>query len=257
MDHRVMGVIGASGGLGASTLAVALATRGARSVGASVAVDAAPGACGLDVTACVEHREGLRWADLGGVQGALDGPALLGALPHEQATRVLAGMVDEVPQDVVEAALAGLGRTCGLTVLDLGRSLHLAHRCTDMVVLCGTTARQLADGAALAARLLAAGDGQDPVARPVGATGRPIGLVVRLRRGDRVEPEAVALHLDLPLAGTLGDDPRAAADADRGRPPGERRVGALARVVDELLDGPHPQGGQPVGDARLETRRSA
>src|SRR3954470_8144109 len=91
MDHRVLGVIGASGGLGVSSLVVGLAQRAAGQLGATVAVDAAAGGGALDVTACVEHLPGLRWADLVGAEGAIDGAALLRGLPTDGPVRVLAG----------------------------------------------------------------------------------------------------------------------------------------------------------------------
>lgn len=224
MDHRVLGVVGASGGLGVSTLAVALASRAAGRVGATVAIDGAPGGGALDVTACVEHRSGLRWADLVAAEGSIDGAALLRELPADGATRVLAGRGPAPPDDVVRAAVSGLARVCGLTVLDLGGSARWATECTDLLLVVGTTARQLADGAGVTEQLL------DLPA--------PSALVLRTRRGDAVSPEEVAAHLDLPLAGTLRDDPRLALDAERGRPPGGRRSGPLAALVDALLSTP-------------------
>src|SRR6476619_2946840 len=108
MDHRVMGVIGASGGLGVSSLAVALAVRAGLRVGATVAIDGAPGGGALDVTACLEHLPGLRWPDLAAAQGALDGAALLRALPTEATTRVLAGTRRGWGDELVGAAVTAL-----------------------------------------------------------------------------------------------------------------------------------------------------
>ena len=150
MDHRVLGVIGASGGLGVSTLVVALAVRAAGRVGATVAVDGAPGGGALDVTACVEHVSGLRWADLGAAEGRIDGAALLRELPAEGPTRVLAGRGPAPPDAVVRAALSGLSEVCGLGVVDLGGSTRWAELCTDLLLVVGSTARQLADGAGVA-----------------------------------------------------------------------------------------------------------
>ena len=227
MDHRVTGVIGASGGLGVSTLAVALAVRAGPLVGATVAVDGAPDGGALDVTACLEHLPGLRWPDLAAVQGALDGAALLRALPGEGTTRVLAGTGTGagrgrgLGEAVVRAALTGMSRVCGVVVVDLGRSLWLADQCTELVVVAGTSARHLADATALA-------DG-------VHDLGCPAVLAVRTGRGDPVSPEEVAVHLDLPLSGTLRDDSRIVADADRARAPGSRSSGGLAALADSLL----------------------
>lgn len=228
MDHRVMGVIGASGGLGASTLAVALAVRAGRQVGATVAIDGALDGGALDVTACLEHLSGVRWPDLAAAQGGLDGAALLRVLPAEGTTRILAGTHRGLGDNVVRAALAGLARVCGVVVVDLGRSLWLADRCSELVLVAGTSARQLADATA--------------VADAIHELGCPTGLVVRTGRGDPVSPEEVALHLDLPLAGMLRDDPRVVTDADRARMPGSRSSGGLAALAAALLTA------EPSGD---------
>lgn len=221
MDHRVIGVIGASGGLGVSTLAVALAVRAAPQVGATVAVDGMPDGGALHVTACLEHLPGVRWPDLAAAQGGLDGAALLRVLPAEGTTRVLAGTHRGLGEDVVRAALAGLARVCGVAVVDLGRSMWLADQCTELVLVAGTTARHLADATS--------------VAEAIHELGCSAGLVVRTGRGDPVGPEEVAVHLDLPLSGTMRDDSRIVTDADRARLPGARSSGALAALADALL----------------------
>jgi Flp pilus assembly CpaE family ATPase len=232
MDHRVMGVIGASGGLGASTLAVALAVRAGPHVGATVAVDGALAGGALDVTACLEHLSGVRWPDLAAAQGGLDGAALLRVLPAEGTTRILAGTHRGLGDSVVRAALAGLARVCGVVVVDLGRSLWLADQCTELVLVAGTSARHLADATA--------------VADAIHELGGPAGLVVRTSRGDPVTPEEVAVHLDLPLMGTLRDDSRIVTDADRARMPGSRSSGALAAVAAALLSA------EPSGDLSVQ-----
>ena len=227
MDHRVLGVIGASGGLGVSTLVVGLAVRAAGRVGATVAVDGAPGGGALDVTACVEHLPGLRWADLARAEGRIDGSALLAELPADGPARILAGRGPAPPDGVVRAALSGLARVCGLMVVDLGGSTRWAGECTDVLLVVGPTARQLADGAGVAERL--------------GDLDVPASLVMRTHRGVGVSPEEVAVHLDLPLAGTLRDDPRVVPDAARARPPGSRGSGPQVAALDSLLSAPSPE----------------
>jgi hypothetical protein len=228
-----MGVIGASGGLGVSTLAVALAVRAGPLVGASVAVDGGPEGGALDVTACLEHCPGLRWPDLALAQGALDGAALLRALPAEGMTRILAGPCRGLDADVVRAALAGLARVCGVVVVDLGRSLSLSDVCTELVLVAGTSARHLADATALA--------------ETVRDLDCPTVLVLRTPRAEPVSPEEVAVHLDLPLAARFPDESRVGVDAERARVPGSRRSGALALLSDSLLSGPETGPFQQVG----------
>jgi len=235
MDHRVIGVLGASGGLGASTLAVALGVGAARRWGVTACVDGDLWGGGLDVTACLEHLPGLRWADLAGAAGELDGAALLRSLPTQEGVAVLSagGNHDSprrvAPHGVEVRAVTALARLCALTVVDLGRGggaqegAGLLQACTDLLVLAGTTARRLADVVS-AARLVA------------GAPQGSVGLVLRTPRRDVVEPEKVALRLDLPLVALLPDDAQVMADADRGRVPGTRPAGRLTTVADRLLD---------------------
>jgi hypothetical protein len=229
MDHRVVGLVGASGGLGTSSFAVALAARAGGALGVTVCVDAAgdTGAPsgGLDVTACLEHLPGLRWGDLADLQGTVDGAAVLRGLPGEGALRVLAARGRAPREGLVRDVVAALSAVTALTVLDLGTSVRSAHLCTDLVVLAGLTPRHLADAAALAAAPEVSG-AAGPVAR----------LLLRGARSEAFPAEEVAVQLDLPLAGVLRDDPRVRLDEARARAPGSRGRGALAEAVDRVLD---------------------
>jgi hypothetical protein len=247
MHHHEIGVLGASGGLGASTLAVALGVRAARRSGVTACVDGQLWGGGLDVTACIEHLPGLRWADLAGASGELDGAALLGELPSQDGIAVLAaggplgaGGAALESNDLIAGVVAGrelsvravqaLGRLCAVTVVDLGRDggpppgAALVDACTAVVLLVGTSARRLADGVVAAHR--ATGLARVP----------SVGLVLRTARREALEPEQLATRLDLPLVAALTDDPRVGADADRARMPGTRQSSGLTRVADRILD---------------------
>ena len=86
---HVVGVLGASGGLGASTLAVALAGSAVPVHPPVVCVDGHIERGGLDVTACVEHLPGVRWGDLAGVRGEVAVADLLRELPRAGGVPVL------------------------------------------------------------------------------------------------------------------------------------------------------------------------
>ena len=66
---RVVGVVGGSGGAGASVLAVSLALAGVRRGHATVLVDLDPRGGGLDLALGAEDRPGARWPDLAGITG--------------------------------------------------------------------------------------------------------------------------------------------------------------------------------------------
>ena len=60
----LVGVLGAVGGAGTSTLACWLADRAAHEDRPAVLVDADRGGCGIDVLLGLEDQDGLRWPDL-------------------------------------------------------------------------------------------------------------------------------------------------------------------------------------------------
>jgi secretion/DNA translocation related CpaE-like protein len=237
---RVVGVLGASGGLGTSTLAVALAVVAARDgrlrgrVPAVVADGAVAGG-GLDVTACVEHVPGLRWSDLAGTRGDVSGPDLADQLPVACATRVLSAVPGgpQPPPEVVRSVLAALRATADLVVVDLSRSEGappLVDACDGLLLVAGSTPRHLSDVVAVHAALPAeAGVDIRLVLRGGGATGELAA--------------AVADHLQLPLAGRWPDDGRVVRDATRGQTPGASRRSSLAGLCRSLLD--DLRGGAP------------
>jgi MinD-like ATPase involved in chromosome partitioning or flagellar assembly len=223
MGDVVVGVLGASGGLGVSTLAVALALRAGDRHGLAAGVDGDLTRGGLDVTACVEHQAGVRWGDLTAVEGEVDGPGLLRSLPAERNARFLAAGSGAPSASVVGRVVAALAETTSLVVVDCGTRGESVGPCTDVLLVCGTSVRQLADGAACAAH--------------VHARGVRAGLVLRTVGRSPVEPEDVAFHLDLPLVATMRDDARVAGDPVRGRAPGLRGSDAVGAVADRVLDG--------------------
>src|SRR5690349_6789560 len=84
-------VLGASGGLGASTWAAALAWRMSLHLGECVLVDGDVCGGGLDMTCGTEHVPGLRWADLSRMRGAASCARLLAALPCGEVPLLSAG----------------------------------------------------------------------------------------------------------------------------------------------------------------------
>lgn len=229
LHGSVIGVLGASGGLGTSTLAVAMASRAARRGWPVAVVDGHLARGGLDVTACLEHLPGLRWSDLVAAEGPLDGPRLLPSLPSAGGLAVLsAGPADAVPVPlpVVEEVVRALAGCCRVLVVDLPASREALAQwlavCSALVVVVGLSPRGLVDADA-ACRV---------GAREVASSW----LVVRVHQRRRELAERVAGHLDLPLAGLLPTRPQVALDADRGVVPGSRPRGDLSDVADGVLD---------------------
>ncbi len=159
---NVIAFVPASGGVGASTLASAVATRAATVGRSCVAVDLDRYAGSLEVAFGVEDSAGWRWPELSEVAGVVDGEALSAQLPMSCGVAVLAGHAprgwgpvpgetpgrplgpdeDETSADALEASLAtdldggrwvaqlgdvliGLSSALDLTVLDLSRDVDV------------------------------------------------------------------------------------------------------------------------------------
>ncbi len=208
----VLGVLGASGGLGASSLACAVARLAADTGTQTLLVDLTPCGGGLDQLLGVAHEPGERWPATDRAVLALRADDL----PVQEGLRVLSHgrpSVGGAARPLGPAALetvARLARGQGTTVLDLPRADHPAaplwwDLCDHVVLLVGTGPTQVC--AALAARSLS---------RLPGA----LGVVARPEPGCGLDPSEVAALLGLPLLVRLGHDPAVARALSEQEPPG-------------------------------------
>lgn len=233
--HPVVIITGASGGLGASTLAAVTATVLAKD-GSPVLVDAAFGSGGVDSTVAAEHLDGLRWCDLAEHEGQVDAARLRRALP-EGPVPVLAARGRRPSPAAVRDVVAGLAEL-GPVIVDLpcsGRVPRVWSELADVVVvLVGLRPRWLRDGSAFAESL--------------GPAGESALLVTRgPRRAERVA-ERAAEHLGLTLLDHLADDAGVLRDEAHGRSPRPKGpVGEVARSLAAAL----PNSTQPLADRVL------
>ncbi|MFH8345194.1 septum site-determining protein Ssd [Streptomyces sp. NPDC018045] len=222
-----VGVIGGSGGAGASTLACALALTAARAGSRTVLVDADPLGGGLDVLLGGEKEEGLRWPAFAESRGRVGGGALDEALPRLHSLRVLSwdrGDTTAIPPQAMRAVMAAARRRGGAVVVDLPRRLDEAA----VEALAQIDVGLLVVPAAL--RAVAA-------ARRVAALVRTVLPDVRVvlrgspdtdtGRAAELTPEEVARLLGLPLAGELDWEPGLPGELARGAPPGANARGPL------------------------------
>src|SRR6185436_12518775 len=86
---HIIGVVGGSGGVGASVLTAAIAVRAAQAGLRVACMDGDRLGGGLDVTLGIEQEHGVRWPDLAGARGRIDGPELLRRLPCVDGVHVL------------------------------------------------------------------------------------------------------------------------------------------------------------------------
>lgn len=211
MTDVVIGVVGGSGGVGASSFAAVIASAALP----AVLIDVDPVGGGVDVLLGIEAVPGARWSGLRLDGGRLDPALLADGLPRWRDVAVLAadgdGPTPAAALQVIEAAAR-----LGTVVLDLPRGpspLRAAslRRCMLCVVVAAAEVREVA-----AARA---------VLRSV--AGVAVGVVVR--RGSLPVGDAVQL-LGAPLLGVL-------PALDRDGPPSRRLPRASARVASGVLDG--------------------
>ena len=126
---RVVSVLGARGGAGASVLAAAVAAAAARDGGGSLLVDCDPLAGGADLLLGAEQEAGLRWSGLALAGGRVAASALHEALPgvtvgSGRVTVLACGRDEAGPEAAAVAAVVDAGRRAGDTVVcDLPRHL--------------------------------------------------------------------------------------------------------------------------------------
>ncbi len=228
---RVVAVLGARGGVGASSLAAALALR-ASGLGRALLVDGDPLGGGLDLLVGLERSGGFRWPELAGARGTVRSSLLREGLPRAGALAVLsydrAAPIEPLPAAAVTTVLSAARRGHDAVVLDLPRrddAATLAALAAAEVLLLVVPPEVRA--VAAAARVLdlattAVADVRLVLAR----TGGP--------RGAELPAAAVVDALGVPLAAELGREVGLAAAVDRGEPPGSRYRGALARCCEQL-----------------------
>jgi len=227
-SSAVIGVLGASGGVGASALAAALAVRAGQDGMDVVAVDLNPYGGGLDVTLGAEQEAGVRWADLVALAGAADGSAIVARLPSLDGVPALsfgreAAVVPEVA--VVRQVVTALAASGRVVVLDLSIGGPYAEAvlplATQLIVVAGSDPRQLAALAVVGGWLKSRCDH----------------VAVCLRGGPRVHEIAPVVEsaMGLPVIGLLTEDRHLRADLLHGVAPGSSGRGALAAVADQCL----------------------
>lgn len=222
---RVIGVVGARGGAGASSVAAVLA-RACADAGLSVGlVDLEIDRGGIDLLIGAEHEPGLRWADLGPEPSGFTPGDLSTSLPVWHGVRVLSGDLRAAPAAPREQVLAALADAHDVLVLDMPRGLagaaSIGGRWCDTVLAVASCDVQATAGAQALARSLA---------------GLDVRLLVRGPAPGGLEPDQVASASGLPLVHAMPAERSLSAGIERGLAPGDYRRGPLARCGRRLVE---------------------
>lgn len=216
-------LVGASGGVGATTLAALLARRRAADGRRVCLVDLDGRRGGMDVVLGVEGRSGARWHDLAGVRGTVAASDLDEVLPRWRGVDVLSAdrRGSDVPRDVVDAVLAGLAADGRTAVLDVpgwavGEGL-LPTLAGEVLLLVRRDVVGVAGAVAVRGRL-----------------GPGVRLVLRPSRARGIAPGHVADVLEAPVLGLVPDDRRVSDAIDRGLGPAPGPWSPLGRSVRHL-----------------------
>lgn len=221
----LVGVVGGSGGAGATTFACALG-QVAATRGRAVVVDADPLGPGVDRVLGLDEHDGVRWDGLCQATGRLGSRALREALPRRDGLGALtwrAGAPGALPAFAVREVLAAARRGHDLVVVDLPRSTdpvvqEVIARCDRLLVVVMPSVAGVAAAARICAR-------------------HPDTTRVRLVvRGAGPDPRTVARAVGVPVLATMPDQRGVDESIDLGLGPVRSRRGALGRAAREVLD---------------------
>jgi secretion/DNA translocation related CpaE-like protein len=229
-DGRLVAVVGASGGVGASTCAAALAVASAARGQRTMLVDGDPWGGGLDLLLGAEHAEGWRWPRLANARGHLGD--LTGQLPYVDGVDLLAAARRTTPRRAAEigseqlaSVLGSATRSHDLTVVDLPRWLGpVGQETVRRAALTLLVARADLRGLAAARELVPWLPQND------------CHVLLRERRSAAVSHDLVEESLGLPVIGTALDEHAVRLAAERGEPPNRSPRSALARACLAVLD---------------------
>ncbi len=222
----LVSIVGGSGGVGASTLAAALALGASRRGLRSLLFDADPMGGGLDLVLGSERAEGLRWHDLDATRGRLSAGSLADVLPIHAGIATLswdrspdAALPPSVPS-VLTAAVRGFD----LVIADVPR--HLDEQGADIL------GRSVLTVLVVAEEICAVGAARHVLAR-VNELASAV-VVVSVSRAGGIGPAAVADALGQSVHTRHRFDRRIRGSIDRGHGPGSSR--AARRTSAALLD---------------------
>jgi secretion/DNA translocation related CpaE-like protein len=220
-----IGVVGGSGGSGATTFACALGQVAARS-GPTVVVDLDPLGPGVDRVLGLDHVDGVRWEALGHTTGRLSARALRDSLPRRRGVAALSWYPGAQPRALqafaAREALSAARRGHDTVVVDLPRASdplvdEIASRCDQVLLTVVATVAGVTAAMRACARFTVPAD---------------LGLVVR---GAAMDDDSLGRLVGAPVLVRMADQRGLAESIDLGLGPVRSRRGPLGRAAASVL----------------------
>lgn len=241
---RVLAVLGAKGGVGASVFSVAVALTALKSGDNTLLIDCDPRGGGLDVVLGAEAEDGLRWPDMQLSAGRVAAASLHTSLPtrrkgNAQLTLLSGARKGEGPAPDAVAAIIEAGRRAGeIVVCDVPRHLDAAAwsavEKADLTVIIATAEIR----AAVTAKLLA---------KELTYRGANPQLIVRGPSPGGLRPDEIAASVEIPLLATMRPEPQLSQSLERGdfhpRLKGPLAQAARTTLAELAMRPPNPHRG--------------
>lgn len=230
---KIVGVLGATGGLGTSLIASWLAIMFAQSNNSVALAETNFCSGGLDVLWGIEETKGTRWADLIYSSGRIAPQDLYRSLPKANGISILStdSQDGRAPNNSVEI-ISDLSQSVEVLVIDLAKSneagaAELVELCTDLVIVTGSTIRSTSATNQLIQLI------------PNLAKAK---LIVRMIPGSGLDAINVSKTLGLQLLGTVATDQKIVEHLEQGLSPTDLSSNSYRKSIQEIfenLENPH------------------
>lgn len=222
----VIGVVGGTGGAGASTFAAALGLTVAHTMGSALLIDTDAAGGGADQILGLLPGDGVRWDALAQASGRLSARSLHETLPVVAGLSVATWSADRgagLSVPALRAVLSAGRRGHPVVVVDLPRAdpkvlEEVVPRCDQVIVVCTCTVPALAACLQLVARV------PDP------------GTSVLLRGRSSFDTGEIQRLLGLPVLDRMADQRGLDEAVALGLGPLRHGRGSLARAADRVVD---------------------
>ncbi len=230
---RVLAVLGARGGAGASVFTVAVGLTALRAGQNALIVDCDPRGGGLDVVLGAETEDGLRWPDMQLSAGRVAASSLHLALPtrrkgNARLTLLSGARQGEGPAPDAVAAVVEAGRRAGeVVVCDVPRQLDITaleaiDRADLTAIVTPAEVRACVTAKQLATELM--------------ERGAEVQLIVRGPSPGGLSLTEIAGYVDIPVLAVMRPEPQVAQSVERGtfapRPKGPLSMAARTTLAE-------------------------